>query len=253
MAAPVGALEMDRALAASQAALGRTPGDHAFTDARGARVRLADFRGKPLVVSFVYTGCGQACPTATRFLARAVKEAQRAVGNDAFAVITIGFNPPLDNPQAMATFAHQQGIEVPGWRFLAVDVAGVEQVTADFGFSYAASPGGFDHIAQVTLLDAEGRIAGQIYGDDLALDRLVTPLEALLAGAPAPLADWSALVERVRVLCTVYDPRTGRYRLDYGLLIEIFAGTSVLAAILGYLAAEWRRRRHAPARRARAC
>lgn len=245
VASAAGALDSDRALAQSRAAIGRTPADYAFTDARGARVRLSDFRGKPLVVSFVYTGCGQVCPTATRFLARAVTEARQALGDDAFAVVTIGFNQPHDTPQALADFAHQQGIDAPQWRFLAPDAGSVERLTDDFGFSYAASPGGFDHLTQVSLVDAQGRVAAQVYGEEYARTLLVTPLRALVAGAPAPVADWSTLVERVRVLCTVYDPRTGRYRIDYGLVVEIFAGTSVLAAIVAYVALEWRRGRRA--------
>jgi protein SCO1/2 len=243
--AAAGAIEADQALADSRAAIGRTPADYTFTDTRGARVRLAQLRGKPLLVSFVYTGCGEACPIATQSLARAVKEAQRVLGADAFAVATIGFNQPHDTPQAMASFAHQQGITLPGWRFLAPDAASVERLTADFGFRYEASSGGFDHLTQVTLVDAQGRIAGQVYGESFAPAMLIAPLKALVANAPVPVADWSALVDRVRVLCTVYDPRTGRYRLDYGLLIEIFAGATVLGAIAWYVAAEWRRGRRA--------
>ena len=47
----------------------------------------------------------------------------------------------------------------------------------------------------------------------------------------------------MRILCTVYDPRAGKYRLNYGLFIEIFAGLSVLGAIALYLGREWRRQR----------
>ena len=59
------------ALKESQAAIGRALGEHRFTDSEGRPVRLADLRGKPLVVNFVYTGCFQACPVATAFLASA--------------------------------------------------------------------------------------------------------------------------------------------------------------------------------------
>ena len=56
-------------------------------------------------------------------------------------------------------------------------------------------------------------------------------------------------VERVRVLCSVSDPLSGKYRLDYALFIEIFAGMTVLGAMAHYLVREWRRqRRPAPNR-----
>ena len=54
-----------------------------------------------------------------------------------------------------------------------------------------------------------------------------------------------AWLGRARLLCTVYDPRAGKYRLNYGLFIEIAVGLSVLGAIAFYLTAEWRRQRAA--------
>jgi protein SCO1/2 len=74
---------------------------------------------------------------------------------------------------------------------------------------------------------------------------LVAPLKELVTGAPAPAPTLPALIERVRILCTVYDPLTGRYRLDYGLFIEIFAGLSILGALAWYLGHEWLRQRRA--------
>ena len=83
----------------------------------------------------------------------------------------------------------------------------------------------------------------QVYGESFELPMLVGPLKELVTGAPAPVQSLSGLLEQVRILCTVYDPRAGRYRLDYGLFVEIFAGMSVLGAIAWYLAREWRRQR----------
>lgn len=243
LAAPAAALDYDAALRTSQAAVGRTLGEHAFTASDGARVQISDFRGRPLLVSFVYTGCGQVCPTATRFLDKAVREAQRTLGEDAFAVATIGFNMPFDNPAAMAQFARQQGIQARKWKFLSPDPAGVERLTADFGFAYEATAGGFDHVAQLTLVDANGRVARQLYGDTVDPRLLITALGEVGSGREAPASDLRRLVDRVRLLCTVYDARTGKYRLDYALFIEIFAGLTVLGGIAHYLTREWRRQR----------
>lgn len=245
LVAPALGLDYDTALATSRAAIGRSVGDHAFTASDGSRVRLGDFRGKPLLVSFVYTGCTQVCPTTTRFLDKAAREASRALGEGSFNVVSIGFNLPFDSPAAMRQFAKQQGIDRPWWKFLSPDAGSVERLTADFGFAYEPSPGGFDHVAQLTLVDANGRIARQIYGETFESRVLVGALRELATGAPAPPQDLAGLIERVRILCTVYDPLTGKYRLDYALFIEIFAGLTVLGAVAHYLAREWRRQRRA--------
>lgn len=231
------------ALAFSQSVLGKTIGDYAFTDRAGRTVRLSRYRGKPLLVSFVYTACSQVCPTTTRFLAKAVKVAQDGLGADSFAIITVGFNVPFDTPESMKTFAGQQGIDFPNWEFLSPDPATVERLTKNFGFTYYATPKGFDHITQVTIVDGDGKVYRQIYGDVFEVPMLVAPLKDLVTGAPTPARDIAGVLEKVRLFCTVYDPASGRYRLNYALFIEIFAGLTVVLGTGCFLLAEWRRNR----------
>jgi protein SCO1/2 len=237
-------LDPDGALAASRAAVGSQPGDFTFTDTGGKRVALASFRGRPLVVSFVYTGCSQVCPTTTRFLAKAVREARDVVGKEAFDVVSVGFNIPADNPMSMRVFARQNGIDDPRWAFVVPDPGAPAELARQFGFSYAAQSGGFDHLTQVTLLDGEGRVRAQFYGESFAIPMLVQPLRDLALGQPLDAGSLGAVVDRVRLLCTVYDPLSGKYRLDYALFIEIFAGLIALGGTAAFLLRErWRARR----------
>lgn len=231
-----------KALEASQAAIGRSLPAFRFTDHRDQAVDLAQYRGKPLVVSFIYTGCFQACPVATQFLAKAVGEARRALGEDSFQVISIGFNQPFDTPQAMASFARQNRIADPRWSFLSPDMASVPALTDAFGFSYEATPKGFDHVTQVTIVDARGVVYRQVYGENFDLPMLIQPLKELLSGQASEYLSLGNVWEKVKLYCTVYDPFTGRYRLDYSLFFEIFAGLTTLAAIGWVVARELRRR-----------
>jgi protein SCO1/2 len=235
-------LDPDRALRLSQSVVGTAPANHAFTAADGRRLDLASLRGRPLVVSFVYTGCFQVCPATTQFLAQAVERGEAALGRGTFGVATIGFNLPLDSPGAMREFSRRHGVARANWQFLSPRAEGLERLLADFGFSYVATPRGFDHVLQATILDAEGRIVKQVYGESFGLDALVEPLKALAAREPASAGDIAALAERVRLLCTVYDPATGEYRLDYALFAEMLAGLVVLGGTLVFLLRNRRRR-----------
>jgi len=236
-------LDAETAFAASRAVIGSAPGDFAFTDATGRRVTLAGFRGRPLVVSFVYTGCSQVCPTTTRFLAKAVREARDVVGKETFDVVSIGFNIPADNPMSMRVFARQNGIDDPRWAFVVPDPGAPAELAGQFGFAYAAQSGGFEHLTQVTLLDAEGRVRAQFYGESFAVPMLVQPLRDLALGQPLDAGSLGAVVDRVRLLCTVYDPLSGKYRLDYALFIEMFAGVIALGGTAVFLLRERRRAR----------
>jgi protein SCO1/2 len=238
-------LDRERALTDSQRAIGRMLSAHRLRDEDGSPVDLARYRGKPLLVSFIYTGCFAACPIATQFLGKAVGEAQRALGAGTFHVVTVGFNAPFDSPAAMRDFHRRHAPGASGWSFLSGDEAAVQALAREVGFAWAPTAAGFDHLAQVTLVDADGRIVEQVYGETFELPLLINPLKGLVLGNAWEPTDWRALAEKVRLLCTVYDARSGGYRLNYALFIEIFAGLTVLFGILFYLGREMRRHRAA--------
>ena len=222
-------------LADSQAAMGRPLLDVSMRDHTGKPVRFSDFAGKPLLISLVYTGCFQACPVATQFLAQAVRTARDALGEDRFRIVSIGFNQPFDDPAAMAAFRKQNGITDRDWHFLSPDPAQVDALTANLGFTYEASPAGFDHITQVTIVDADGVIYRQVYGENFDLPMLVQPLKELLSGQASREFTLENVWEKVKLYCTVYDPNTGNYRVNYSLFVEIFAGLTTLAAMAWFV------------------
>ena len=244
--APAGgaALDQTTALRTSQAVIGTVPPDYTLLDRQGRPVRLSSYRGKPLLVSFMYTGCFQVCPTNTRSLHEAVQELQKIVGLDQFNVVSIGFNQPFDSPQALRSFSAQHAISAVNWEFLSPHASIVEPLTRAFGFSHVSTPAGIDHVLGVTLLDAQGQIYSQVYGERLSADKLGEPVRQLLLGAPLPqTVRLSDLMERVRILCTVYDPQTGAYRYDYGLILMLMGGFTFFLFMIWFFAAEWLARR----------
>jgi protein SCO1/2 len=240
--------DSNAAVRASQAALGRELGDFALLDRDGRQVRFADYRGKPLLVNFVYTGCTSVCPLTTKLLAQAIRKAQGVVGSDSFRVLTIGFNLPYDSPRAMRDFARRFGIESANWLFLSPYEGQVADLTANFGFSYVRTAWGFDHITQVTVVDRQGRIFRQVYGDEFPITQLIDPLKQLVEGTPVPARSLSELLERVRILCTVYDPSSNAYRFNITVIGEMASFLVIAIALLTFLGAEIRKRRRMRAR-----
>ena len=241
-AAPkVPVLDQGKALALSQSVVNKPIGDFTLLSREGKPIRLQDYRGKPLLVSFIYTGCFQVCPTTTKNLQRAVTNTVAILGTERFNVISIGFNQPFDSPDALKAFARQNGIVFPNWEFLSPAPAVLTELTRSFGFSYVATPAGFDHIVQVSIVDAEGKIYRQAYGENLTADMLVEPLKQLVTGAPVAQTNAVAdIIDRVRILCSVYDPATGQYRANYVLYFEIGGFLTFLIYVVIYL---WRGRR----------
>ncbi len=234
-----------RAVALAQDAVGRVVPDFELRDRNGKPVRLGNYRGKPLLVSFIYTGCFEICPTQTRSLYEAVKGLDNMLGENQFNVISIGFNQPFDDPAAMRAFATQHRIKHRNWEFLSPRMDQVEDLTRAFGFSWVATPAGFDHVLGVTVVDSEGRIHSQLLGDVLTADRLGTPLRRLLLyeEPQTMFTTVNHLIERVRILCTVYDASTGEYRYDWKLILQMVSGLLFFLTMFFWLFGEWRRQR----------
>ena len=237
------AFDEKAALRDSQAAIGRPVADYRFTDSNGKPVTLSELRGKPLVVNFVYTGCIAVCPTTTQFLAGAVREAERALGPGSFRVATIGFNLPFDDPGSMRAFQRKFAVASPNWLFLTPEADALEALTRDFGFRFEATAAGFDHLLQVSILDGEGRVYRQVYGDSFDAPLFVGPLLQLAQNAPVAQGGVEAAWEKFKLLCTVYDPAAGRYRINYVVVIELLVGASVMLGGIGFVLWEWRRRK----------
>ncbi len=234
------ALDREEALRASQAAIGGRLSDLRFVDASNKSVRMRDFRGAPLVVNLIYTSCYHSCSVSTRYLGEIVDVAREALGDESFSVATIGFDSANDSPERMAIYARRQGIETPGWTFLSADAETTGAVVKELGFTYAESPKGYDHMAQVSIIDGDGRVYRQIYGDRFEPPALVEPLKELVWGLDTQSSALDRWADNIRLFCTIYDPSVGRYRFDYSIFAAIIIGFLCLTAIAVFVIRAWR-------------
>ena len=236
--------DRDEALQISQEAIGKPLGNYRFTAADGREVSLGDYRGTPLLISMIFTSCHHICPTTTKHLLEASEAAREVLGKNSFSIVSIGFDTSNDTPEAMQAFARQQGIDAGRWRFLSATPETITRLSQDLGFQFFASPRGFDHLIQTSLIDRQGTVYSQVYGMDFELPSLVEPLKKLVLNRPEsaghPIA---GLLDRVRLFCTVYNPATGRYEIDNSLFFQIASGFVVVFGISLYLFREARRTR----------
>lgn len=240
VAAATARLDPREVIARSEAAVGHRIGNYVLTDPTGSPLPLATLRGKPLVISLVYTSCSSVCPPATQHLIDAVREAGRVIGFDRFAVLTVGFDARNDTPARMAQFASFQGIELTNWRLASADAATIAPLLGDLGFSYLAVAGGFEHITQTTILDREGRVYRQVYGEDFPLQVFIEPLKEVVYGINTKLT-FRGIIDHFKYVCTTFDPGTRSYRFDYGVAVGGVLGALSLALMGGLILREWRR------------
>lgn len=229
------------ALRISQAAIGNQLGDYTFLDRSGRTVRLGDYRGKPLVISLIYTHCPIICATTTRSLT-ALKLSQEALGVDSFGVLTVGFDTENDTPEAMDDFAKRMGVDLPKWDFVSADPETIKKLSKDLGFSYSPTEeGGFNHITQTTFVDGQGKVYRQVYGDEFENKTLLEPLKDMIYNIKTAQPGLAGFSSKVKLFCTVYDEKAGKYEVSYNYFYAVGAGIIMSLLIGWWIVFEYRR------------
>lgn len=231
----------DDALAYSQNAIGSTVEGIELYRPDGSVVSLSDYRGKPLVISLIFTSCHHICPATTAHLQEVVDKARDALDEDAFQVVTVGFDTRNDSPQRMAQFRRSNDVTDERWDFLSGDEENMAKLVRQLGFIYTPSARGFDHLIQSSVINAEGVVYRQVYGISFPTPQLIEPLKELVFGEPKTHSTLDYLGGRIRLFCTVYDPATDSYYIDYSVFIGTFVGLVVSILFGRVLFKEWRR------------
>lgn len=131
-----------------------------LVDQDGQPVRLADLRGRVVVVTAVYATCGYTCPMILG-QARAALEALAPAERDEVTVVGVTLDPERDDPAAMRRMAEGQEVAAPAFRLLTGPPARVNDALDGIGVARRRDPatGVIDHSNVFLLLDRRGRVA----------------------------------------------------------------------------------------------
>ncbi|MBI3752900.1 MAG: SCO family protein [Deltaproteobacteria bacterium] len=226
-----------KAIQAAEWAEGTTPRDYILVDQDGKTFRLSEYfgKGKPLLVSFIYTSCTAVCPTITGSLSKAALEARKEFG-DKFNVLTIGFDSEIDTPERLREYGKRFTDNFRFMRFATGSKDTIEKMTKDFGFFYQKEKWGFNHLNMISVVNAQGKIYKQVYGQKLIPADIETPLKELITGR-MPKQGTLTLIDRIKLFCSTYDPATGRYVVNWpviiGFLVQLVLILIIVFAVWG--------------------
>ncbi len=132
-------------------------------DQDGRRFTLESYRGRPVVVDFIYTRCGSVCPLLSdgfRGLDAAQETASRADDASRLQLLSITFDS-LDTPARLREYAAHYQADGRSWRFARVrNARDLGPLLRAFGIVVIDDGrGGFQHNAAMHVLDSRGRLA----------------------------------------------------------------------------------------------
>ena len=151
-------------------------------DQHGQPLALAELRGHPVVLDFVFTRCAGPCPILTGLLAD-VREALPAEQRARVRFVSITLDPEYDTPERLRDYARARRLDTRGWSFLTGPRDEVDGVVRAYGVGSTPAADGsaqLEHTLVTFLIDAEGRIAKRYLGLRFEPETIREDLAALL-------------------------------------------------------------------------
>jgi protein SCO1 len=155
--------------------------DARLVDQNGAPFTLADYKGRPVLIDFIYTRCPTICTALGDDFARVRQLVGGTRAHAPIDLLSISFDP-TDDRAALGLYSDRFGAEPPRWRIAApADARARAELLRSFGVVVIPDGlGSFIHNDAVYVVDAYGRLARILDPD--APDRLLAA--ALKVAAP---------------------------------------------------------------------
>jgi protein SCO1/2 len=129
-----------------------------LVDQNGRPFTFADFHGKTVVLSFIYTRCRDTrmCP----LISARFHQLQQRLDRGAYHLVEVTLDPDFDRPRVLAAYAARFGADASRWTLGTGDPRTVLNFAAQFGIVPFPDPSiGLIHSERTALIDRDGRIA----------------------------------------------------------------------------------------------
>lgn len=201
--------------------------DIAIQPAGAAATRLSTiWQDKPVLLTMIFTRCAGVCSPFLRSLKSAASDAH-GLGQD-YRIVVLSFDPH-DTAADMDVMANDLDVKSdPNWIFAVASASDIRRLAAasGFWFQWDQSVQQYDHPSVVVAVD-RGRVVRMLAGasvPDASLREVVQELRGKFVAS-------YALSGKVAFRCFEYDPNSGRYSLDWGLLLMLLPATFAMLAV----------------------
>jgi protein SCO1 len=145
--------------------IGETVPDFALYDQSGEVVQSARFRGKQILVNFIFTRCPDAkmCPASTAKMMGAQRLAREA-GVKNLELVSITLDPAYDTPGVLKEYAELRGIDTSNFSFLTGPENAIRDLLTQFGVIAQFQGDILQHTLTTLLINADGKIAHRADG-----------------------------------------------------------------------------------------
>lgn len=163
----------------------------ALQDADGRAVSLADFRGKIVVLHFIFAGCPDVCPLHSERIAEIQALVNQSPMKEMVQFVSITTDPSNDKTDVLRAYGPLHGLDRVNWVFLTTQPGQAEDTTRklaeQFGHRFDKEADGYQVHGVVThVVDKEGRWRANFHGLKFEPTSLVVFVNALVNDIEKP-------------------------------------------------------------------
>ena len=157
--------------------VGERVSDFTLFDQSGELVSFSRYRGKRVVLNFIFTRCPVAtmCPAATARMA-SLQRLARERGVTDFELVSITLDPVYDTPPVLESYANARGIDASNFHFLTGPEPAIRHLLTQFGIIAIADENIWKHTLNTVLIDRDGRIVHRIEGSSWDVEEFLKRL-----------------------------------------------------------------------------
>ena len=158
-AGPVSAVEQAVSANPTLSVIAGAP-DFAMRDPSGEPVNLSNYRGKVVLLAFVFTTCPGVCPLISQQMAFLQGQLKReGLFGSKSVMLSVTVDPKTDTAEVLRAYAKTFGADPAGWRFLREDPSKLDPVLKAYDeWTKLLPKGEIDHPARVYLIDQAGNM-----------------------------------------------------------------------------------------------
>jgi protein SCO1/2 len=152
----------------------------------GKTIHLKDYRGKALLITFIYTRCPlpTACPLITSHFAKVNKAlARNPKAYNSSHLISISLDPAYDKPPVLRQYGlaylEDNAAAFSHWEFTDTTPGDLKKLAEAFGLQYSEENNQITHTMATTLIDQDNRVAQTWAGSDWNPDEVAGAVQAL--------------------------------------------------------------------------
>ena len=152
-------------------------GDHVpdfqLIDQAGSEVRLSNFAGKVVLLTFGYSRCPNPnyCVRLSNNLAL-VRDRFKTGGRNDLVLLTIAIDPEHDQGEALREYAAVWKADPANWHFLTGPLPKIKQIAAMFGMNFWRDEGFLTHSLHTVIIDQSQALRANLEGNQFSARQL---------------------------------------------------------------------------------